>query len=172
MTIIELLEYRRERDRFFAESYASPLPDEDRASFTGLSYFPPKPALAVRASLLRSKGTARIAHTTGADRSYHVVGTVEVTIEGRTRTLTVLNTGDGEAFIPIRDTTAGTETYEGGRYVPVEIRDDGIAVVDFNLAQNPWCVYDDEFACPLPPPENVLPFPLRAGEMTYEPPAS
>jgi uncharacterized protein (DUF1684 family) len=41
--------------------------------------------------------------------------------------------------------------------------------VDFNLAYNPYCAYSDAFSCPLPPPENWLRVPVRAGEAAYTP---
>ena len=83
--------------------------------------------------------------------------------------LVVLDDGDGGSFIPFRDATAGVETYGGGRYVGIEVAADGTAVVDFNRAGNPWCVYDDEFTCPLPPPSNVIVEPVTAGEKMWRP---
>lgn len=41
--------------------------------------------------------------------------------------------------------------------------------MDFDLAYNPYCAYDDAFCCPLPPPDNWLRVPLRAGEAAYAP---
>ena len=43
--------------------------------------------------------------------------------------------------------------------------DDGRLVLDFNFAFNPSCAYDARWACPLAPPENRLPFAVRAGEL-------
>jgi uncharacterized protein (DUF1684 family) len=167
MTSDELQEHRRERDRFFAESYASPLTEEERASFTGLRYFPEDPTLSMRVPFHPSTGKIDVVHSHGAPRRYHLIGTVDVSLAGRTYALTVLDGGDDTPFLAIRDTTSGAETYEAGRYVPVAIHDDGTATVDFNLAHNPLCAYDEEFACPLPPPENVLPVPIRAGEKRF-----
>ncbi|HDH03811.1 MAG TPA: DUF1684 domain-containing protein, partial [Actinobacteria bacterium] len=39
--------------------------------------------------------------------------------------------------------------------------------VDFNYAYNPYCAYSDAFSCPLPPVENWLQVPIRAGEAIY-----
>jgi len=36
--------------------------------------------------------------------------------------------------------------------------------IDFNYAYHPSCVYSPRWACPLAPPENRLPVPVRAGE--------
>jgi uncharacterized protein (DUF1684 family) len=163
----DLTEYRRARDRFFAEDVASPLSDEDRETFTGLDYFPEDPALVLRVPFHPATGTVEIAHSTGLPRHYHLVGTVDVTLGDQVFPMTVLDGGDDNAFLPFRDASSGVDTYEGGRYVPVEVLDDGTAGVDFNLAQNPWCAYDEEFACPLPPPENVLSVSIRAGEKSF-----
>ena len=38
-------------------------------------------------------------------------------------------------------------------------------VLDFNLAYNPSCAYDPRWVCPLAPPANRLPVPVRAGEL-------
>jgi uncharacterized protein (DUF1684 family) len=37
-------------------------------------------------------------------------------------------------------------------------------VLDFNYAYNPSCAYNDEWVCPLSPPENRLLFAVDAGE--------
>lgn len=167
MTADQIAEARRARDRFFATDVASPLTDEERTSFTGLRYYPYNPDLVLRVPFHPSFGTAEIEHSYGSPRHYHLVGTVELPLADRVFTVTVLDGGDGTPFVPFRDETSGVDTYEGGRYVPVEIHDDGVATVDFNQAQNPLCAYDEEFACPLPPPENVLPIPIRAGERKF-----
>jgi uncharacterized protein len=164
MTSEDLQRHRDERDRFLAEHFASPLSEEDQATFVGLDYFPEDPSLDLRAPFRALSGTRELAHSTGSPRHYHLVGAVDVSIGDQTFTMTVLDGGDGNPFLPFRDTTS--DTYEGGRYVPVTIHD-GTASVNFNLAANPWCAYDEEFACPLPPPENVLPLPVRAGEKRF-----
>jgi uncharacterized protein (DUF1684 family) len=163
----DLTEHRRVRDRFFSEDIASPLTDEDKAGFTGLRYFPEDPTLMLRVPFHPATGTVEVEHSNGRPRHYHLVGTADVTIGERTFSMTVIDGGDGNPFLPFRDATSGVDTYEGGRYVPVEVHDDGTATVDFNLAQNPWCAYDEEFACPLPPHENALPIPVRAGEKQF-----
>ena len=42
--------------------------------------------------------------------------------------------------------------------------------LDFNYAYNASCAYSPRWACPLAPPENVLPIPIRAGEKNYRTP--
>jgi len=73
-----------------------------------------------------------------------------------------------ELFLPFRDRTSGSETYGAGRYLEVEPPGaDGWVVVDFNLAYNPYCAYNPEWSCPIPPGENWLAVPIRAGEKTF-----
>jgi uncharacterized protein (DUF1684 family) len=50
---------------------------------------------------------------------------------------------------------------------PVELGK-GELLVDFNLAYNPYCAYSENFSCPLPPVENWLKVPIRAGEKVYQ----
>lgn len=71
---------------------------------------------------------------------------------------------EGNLFVPFRDATSGHETYGAGRYLDLEREDDGTYTLDFNVAYNPWCAYAPQFSCPLPPPENWLPFRVEAGE--------
>lgn len=65
----------------------------------------------------------------------------------------------------IRDRTAPTETYPASRFVYGEGIGNGTIVLDFNKAQNPPCAFTDFAVCPLPPPQNILPFRIEAGEM-------
>jgi uncharacterized protein (DUF1684 family) len=51
-----------------------------------------------------------------------------------------------------------------GRYVEVEPRGEDVFLVDFNRAYNPYCAYEERWACPLVPAENRIPVPVRAGE--------
>ena len=41
------------------------------------------------------------------------------------------------------------------------------SVIDFNQAFNPPCAFTKFATCPLPPPQNRLPFPIPAGEKNY-----
>ena len=67
-------------------------------------------------------------------------------------------------FGPFRDATSGKETYGAGRYLDLEEPHRDEAVVDFNLAYNPYCAYSEAYSCPLPPAENWLKVEVTAGE--------
>jgi uncharacterized protein (DUF1684 family) len=69
-------------------------------------------------------------------------------------------------FVPFTDATTGQETYGAGRYLDLDRTSTGIYVVDFNTAYNPYCAYNPTYDCPVPPKDNRLPVPIRAGEKT------
>jgi uncharacterized protein (DUF1684 family) len=70
-----------------------------------------------------------------------------------------------ELFILFYDETSGQETYGGGRYLYVNKPDNnGLTTIDFNKAYSPPCAFTEFATCLLPPLENRLPFPIRAGE--------
>jgi len=163
---------RKEKDEWFRRSPHSPL--EHRGSFSGLSYYPVEPALRFRATLVRhAEPKAIVMQTSDGDaREYRNVGHFEVAIDGQPVTVQAYQTpGAHELFVPFRDKTSGKETYGAGRYLdlhPVAAGD--VFDLDFNLAYNPMCAYNEAFSCPFPPPENWLQVPIRAGERTYEAP--
>ncbi len=171
MDIQTLIEMRSERDLFFAEHYSSPLPEEHQSDFHGLDYFTPDPAWALSAAYERTEPTkVSVPSTAGNESLYTMIGRALVQIGDTSYRLTVLDDGDSGAFIPFRDGSSGKETYGGGRYVGIEIGAEGTTKIDFNTAQNPWCVYDEEFTCPLPPKGNLITEPIRAGEKMYTAP--
>jgi len=91
---------------------------------------------------------------------------VRFDVGGERASLAAFSQGDG-LFIPFRDSTSGSETYGAGRYVEAEPLGDGRFELDFNRAYNPYCAYNDAWRCPLPPRENWLTVPIRAGELSF-----
>lgn len=165
-----LLAERAATDRFMAEHYASPIPEEHLGTFRGLDWYEPDPAWRLDGAWLPADGEkASVPTSNGGEMAYLRLGTVELVVGGDTYHLSAYDDGDGSPFIPFFDQTCGGESYRGGRYVAVEGLPER-AVVDFNRAHNPYCAYDDEFVCPLPPPENRLRCSIEAGERAYRPP--
>ncbi|HEY0033511.1 MAG TPA: DUF1684 domain-containing protein [Devosia sp.] len=64
----------------------------------------------------------------------------------------------------IRDLTSRDSTYPASRFVFGEDVTENTIVLDFNKAINPPCAFTEHAVCPLPPPENVLPVRIEAGE--------
>jgi uncharacterized protein (DUF1684 family) len=67
-------------------------------------------------------------------------------------------------FVPFGDLTNVDETYRGGRYLDLQRTPTGVYDLDFNQAYHPYCVYNVNYVCPLPPRENRLTVAIRAGE--------
>lgn len=57
-------------------------------------------------------------------------------------------------------------TYGGGRFIDLEIPEGDTIVIDFNKAYNPYCAYNHNYSCPIPPVENDLKIAVTAG-VTY-----
>ena len=74
-------------------------------------------------------------------------------------------------FLPFKDATNGDSTYGGGRYLDFRQKDissEGILLLDFNKAYNPYCAYSDGFNCPIPPLPNHLAIEVPAGEKNFK----
>ena len=76
-----------------------------------------------------------------------------------------LETGETEVFF--KDLTNGVTTYGGGRYARLIKESNGLYIIDFNNAYNPYCDYNPAYICPLPPASNHLSFAIKAGELKY-----
>jgi uncharacterized protein (DUF1684 family) len=70
-------------------------------------------------------------------------------------------------LLVFRDLTTGKETYDGGRFLDIELPHDDSVVLDFNRAYNPPCAFTPFVSCPLPPRQNRLPLRIEAGEKKY-----
>ncbi len=170
-----ILQERTAKDAAFKSDSSSPLRPEDKAGFRGLAYYSLNPALRFSARLHRyaSPEAVRLGTNTGEIRSGLRYGYFDFQVEGQECRLQVYRLDDTSAgggaylFIPFRDSTSGQETYAAGRYIDLKENTSGIYDLDFNRAYNPYCVYNSEYSCPIPPAENTLAVPIRAGEKNY-----
>lgn len=168
MSAIE--DFRRAKDHMFAHDPESPIPIAEREHFGGLSYFPPDAAFVIKGQVEppAESSDLRMSTSTGDEVTYHRVGAVQFSVEGTTVKLTLFGAeGERDLFVPFRDATSGKETYGAGRYLEVPPAVDGRVELDFNYAYNPYCAYSEMYSCPLPPLENWLTVPIRAGEKLY-----
>ena len=88
-------------------------------------------------------------------------------VGGKDVTLLPMSVGAKEVFFVFRDATSGRETYGAGRFLKVPVAVDGKITLNFNFACNPPCAFTTFATCPLPPPENWLPFAVPAGEKKW-----
>lgn len=161
--------FRQEKDAFFRDHPQSPLTDEQRQVFCGLSYFPYNSELdlVVEVDNLREKQTVDIQTSTGEVQRYERFGHFAFEVDGQEAQLTVYRSDHG-FFLPFADGLAGSETYGAGRYLEPDELPDGRFAVDFNLAYNPYCAYNERWSCPLTPPENRIKIAIRAGEKVFK----
>jgi uncharacterized protein (DUF1684 family) len=169
----DLADFRARRDKLFATHPQSPVPAAD---FRGLRYFPPDDSAIAEVPVRPETGSIDI-DTGGPDGVVHYerVGVME-TPWGEL-SLWWISAYGGGLFLPVRDATCGPESYGGGRYLTDTVKGThgrGLEVLgpdrvrlDFNYLYNPSCAYDDQWLCPLAPPENRLAAPIRAGELKY-----
>ena len=165
-----LIHLRAQKDKFFKEHPQSPLTDAQKAQFKGLRYFIPREKLDVVVDLTRFEkpDNVQIQTTTGATRWYLRYGEFRFTVGGTEARLTIYKIPPDTYFLPFVDALAGDETYAAGRYLEPKALSDDRFRVDFNQAYNPYCAYNPRWSCPLPPPENHVNVPIRAGERVPE----
>jgi uncharacterized protein len=163
-----LQDFRHSKDDFFAHHPESPLTAEQKRSFKGLNYFPPNPALRLEVQVeeFPVKEQIEMQTTTGDIQVYQRFGRFQFTLGDQPAALTIYSSEDGY-FLPFVDSLAGKETYPAGRYLEPEPLGKGRFLVDFNLAYNPYCAYNESWSCPLTPFENRLKVPIQAGEKMF-----
>jgi uncharacterized protein (DUF1684 family) len=165
--------FRKKRDLFFKEDPASPLKEDDRKRFRGLSYYPIHLSYAMVGRIERVPQEPKPLYVTlptndGKGRRYINYGRFRFRWEGKDLALQVYRSLAGEdLFLPFKDKTSGVETYPEGRYLFIEMMPDEKVLIDFNRAYNPFCEYNKKYICPIAPKENGLEVPVRAGEKRF-----
>jgi hypothetical protein len=161
--------FRLQKDEFFRTDAHSPLTPEQKAGFQGLDYFPHNPDLdiVVDVEVFPESDEIQIPTNTGSVQAFERYGRFTFQVEGQEAALTIYRNEHG-FFLPFADALFGQETYGAGRYLEPEENPDGRFHVDFNLAYNPYCAYNDAWSCPLTPWENRLKVPIRAGEKVFD----
>jgi hypothetical protein len=163
-----------EKDRFMRTSPESPFADSTEA-YRGLNYYPPDIRYRVIARLRPVEQKKPVVLTTndGKEQRYVEYAYAEFKLDGVSNKLLILEIADmgpsrGKLFLAFGDATSAIETYGAGRYLDVaKTPGSSTITLDFNLAYNPYCAYNNSFSCPLPPRDNILSIPIRAGEKNY-----
>ena len=166
----ELDDFRASKDAFYGSSPDSPLLPEQKHNFAGLNYYPEAPGLVfeVTPEPFEEPELIDMQTSTGESARYLRWAHVSLPLTGGTVQLTVFrDPGNNSFFLPFQDGGRGVETYGAGRYVDVEALADRRLRINFNYAYNPYCAYNDGWSCPLPPVENRLNVPIRAGEKVF-----
>ncbi|MFC3298520.1 DUF1684 domain-containing protein [Arthrobacter agilis] len=168
--------WQRGRNDLLRDHPASALHAGARTGFTGLEVAAYDPTFRFEVAVDDAGAGEVMDVATGTDGvvPFRRLGTLVLPGLG-TLALWKLASYGGGLFLPLRDATAGTPggTYGGGRYVLDTVkgahlgegRTPGSLVVDLNFAYNPSCAYDEQWACPLPGPDNRLTAEVPVGEL-------
>jgi uncharacterized protein (DUF1684 family) len=160
-------ERARKDEMFRTGGEDSPILPKDVDTFVPLAYFPIDESYSVPAQLepAPERVSLQMPTSTGKLRTVTRVGTLQFNLKGQPLKLSAfLEEGSRQLFVPFSDLTSGTETYQAGRYMNLNPTPTGIYIVDFNIAYHPYCYYNPNYDCPIPPAENRLTVPIRAGE--------
>jgi len=164
----ELEAFRAEKDEFFGSHQQSPLTREQKMNYHGLNYFPENKTLRLEVMVdeFPVKLSFEMQTSTGDVQTYEKFGKFSFVVEGVAAELTIYQSQNGY-FLPFVDSLAGRETYPAGRYLEPEALTGGRFMVDFNVAYNPYCAYNEMWSCPITPTENRLKVAVRAGEKLF-----
>ncbi|MBP9925852.1 MAG: DUF1684 domain-containing protein [Cyclobacteriaceae bacterium] len=167
---------RSEKEVFMKKDDSSPF-IKDNIPFTELQYFPIDQKYRIKAKLraIESKKVVLLSTSDGKEQNYLEYAYAEFSLDGKENQLLILELMDtgpnrGKLFLAFADETSGNETYGAGRYLDLKkVPAASSVILDFNLAYNPYCAYNESYSCPFPPRENILKMPILAGEKNYHP---
>ena len=173
----EALSFQKELNAQFADPEDSPLTEEDWLVFAGLEFFPIDTTYRVTARLELTPDSKPFSMPTTTDRLpiYKLYGKAQFTLKGKECTLEIYQNQDliqdpeysDYLFLPYTDRTNGNSSYGGGRYIDLTIPKGEEITIDFNQSYNPYCAYNSEFSCPIPPRANDLALEIRAGVKAF-----
>jgi len=173
--LIPLKKEREDKDLSFRSRTNSPFETEaERNQFKNLVYYEPNLDYRVKADVewLEQQDTLHMPMTNGSTEAYLRTAIATFDIDGQEQKLTLykkVTDEENEWFVPFTDKTNGFETYGGGRYLDVPYEEGAKTItLDFNRAYSPFCAYNPEYVCPVPPKDNRLTVAIPAGEKTYE----
>jgi uncharacterized protein (DUF1684 family) len=171
--------WRRVRDDLFLTHPASPLMEDQRDGFAGLTVAPYDVAWRFEVEVRPTEPEAWDVPT-GTDGlvAFERAGTVTLPDVGDLDVWRLTSYGGG-LFVPVRDAASGKPggSYGGGRYLLDTIKGADLGggleslVLDLNFAYSPSCAYDPAWACPLAPPGNRLAVEVPVGELQLKPSA-
>ncbi len=165
-------EFQKELNDFYKNPDKSPLKSKAK-KFKGHKFFPVNTSFKVEGKFTRTLNALPFHMKTTTSRLpiYEKYGEVTFEIDGKELSL-VLYQGhatrakeeyENHLFLPFTDMTNGEETYQGGRFIDMQVPEGDTVIIDFNKAYNPYCAYNADYSCPIPPKENDLNVRIEAG---------
>ncbi len=140
-----------------------------RQMFSGVPVYDYDPAWVIDADwqVLPQPLVIKVPNVVGDLKPVAVTHQAVFEVAGERVTLLPMAVSEQDVFFVFRDRSSGRETYGAGRFLKVAPAVDGRIRLDFNFAFNPPCAFTAFATCPLPPPENWLPFVVPAGERKW-----
>ena len=141
-----------------------------------MRFYPNNDKLKVMATIVKNPNPVPFDVTTssGMIKQFHKYADAKFTLDGKEYSLEIHQNLKSMRmpqyrtllFLPFNDLTNGDETYGGGRYINLDIKDikDGKLEINFNECYNPYCAYSAGYNCPIPPLANKLDIAITAGE--------
>ncbi len=172
----EITEFRKQRNEFFKNHPRSPLKEGDKSKFDHLNYYPIDFKYRFQGAIERYNLDIRnpdyyvtFLTNKGTKKRYVRYGQFKFIQGGKNHNLQIYKSKLSDTlFIPFKDKTNGKETYSGGRYLDAEIVvPEYEATLDFNMAYNPSCAYNEKFICAIAPGENALNTEIFVGEKKF-----
>jgi hypothetical protein len=169
--------FQAELNAQFADEEESPLTPEDLDTFEGLEFYPIDTSFRVRAKLTFHEDSMPFMMKTTTDRLpvYRLFATASFTLKGKQCSLEIYQNQDlikdpeysDYLFLPFTDRTNGNGSYGGGRYIDLSVPSGDEMIIDFNKSYNPYCAYNSEYSCPIPPARNDMDLEVTAGVRAY-----
>jgi len=174
----DIKKFQKKLNEDFMNSAKSPLTEDDLANFTELSFFPIDTTYTVKAKIERIKDAKPFKMQTTTDRLpiYVLFAIASFELNGKNYSLEIYQNENlmnstidkNYIFLPFTDMSNGKTSYEGGRYIDLEVPKGDELIIDFNQAYNPYCAYNPKFSCPIPPKQNHLDTFIEAGVKKYK----
>ncbi len=174
----EIVDYRAEENEKFANKETTILTKKDLRKFKSLDFYPIDLKYRVEATFVRTPDEKPFLMPTTTERKpeYVKYGEAHFSIDGVALMLNLYkNTTPYDdpklkdyLFLPYTDWTSGDGSYGGGKFLDAYIPEGDIIVLDFNKAYNPYCAYNHNYSCPIPPKENDLGVRIEAGVKEFK----
>ena len=177
-SIEKSIQYQQQLNKEYADPAESPLTKKDLKKFKSLDFYPVDMSYCVEAKFVRTPDEKPFEMPTTTTRKpmYVKFGEVYFMLQGKECKLDVFQNIDlvkkeeykNSLFLPFTDYTSGNGSYAGGRYIDVLQPKGDKIIIDFNTAYNPYCAYNHDYSCPIPPAQNDLKVEVKAGVKEYK----
>lgn len=167
-----VMRYRDSSSAMFLSGANGVLLKSDLTPTGKLPFFPPDEVFRVPANFepIENGEVIKMQTSTNEPREYKRHGTLSFSLGDADLQLTLYQDIEQPdyLFCPFKDLTNAKSTYGAGRFLDFTMSDLASPILDFNYAYNPYCAYNPDYSCPIPPAENHLQVPIPSGEKKWK----